>query len=310
MKVFITGGAGFIGSQISDYLIQKGFFVTVYDNFSTGSKKFLRKHNNLRIISADVLDSTKLKKAIKGHDIVYHFSANADVRKGAEKTDLDLEQEIIATYNVLDAMRIQNVNKIVFPSSMTVYGKPNFASVDESYGPCLPSSLYASGKLANEGMISAYCESFNLQAWIFRFANVVGPRLTHGVIYDLINKLKKNNNRLEILGDGNQTKPYIYIDDIINSIDFVLKNSSEKVNLINVGVEDEISVKKIVSLILKKMNLINVELLFGKTPYGWKGDVTKFSLNINKLKTLGYTPQFNSKQAVEKTIEYRLKELG
>lgn len=309
MKVFITGGAGFIGSHISDYLIEKGFLVTVYDNFSTGSKKFLKNHNNLRIINADVLDSIKLKKAIKGHDIVYHFSANADVRKGVEKTDLDLEQETIATYKVLDAMRIQNVNKIVFPSSMTVYGKPKFESVDESYGPCLPSSLYASGKLANEGMISAYCESFNLQAWIFRFANVVGPRLTHGVIYDLINKLMKNNKRLQILGDGNQIKPYIYIEDIVNAIDFVLENSSEKVNLFNVGVEDEISVKKIVSLILKKMNLKNAELMFGETPYGWKGDVTKFSLDIKKLKKLGYTPKFTSRQAVEKTIEMRLKEL-
>jgi len=312
MKVFVTGGAGFIGSHLVERLLALNNNVTIYDNFSSGRKSFLSNvlHNKrLKIVEVDVLEFRKLKNEIKDHDIVYHLCANPDVRKGTLDTRLDLEQETIATYNVLEAMRQSGVTKIVFPSSMTVYGRAK-GVVSEDYGPCLPISLYAAGKLACEGMISAYCATFGLQAWIFRFANIVGGQATHGVIYDLIHKLLKDRKTLEVLGDGKQDKPYIHIDDALPAMEFVVSHAKDRVNLFNVGNSDTIRVSEIAKIVTSKMRLKNIKINYTDTPYGWKGDVVQFRLDIRKLTQLGFVPQYSSRQSIERTVEELLRELG
>lgn len=308
MKVFITGGAGFIGSNLVKRLLKENHKIVVYDNFSSGKTSNLSKNKNLKIITGDVLNNNKLEKSIKGFDTVYHFSANADVRKGTQKLDLDLKQETIATHNVLEAMRKNNIKKIVFPSSMTVYGVQN-GSISESYGPCLPISLYAACKLSCEAMVSAY-SSFGIQSWIFRFGNIVGSPGTHGVVYDLINKLIKNKKELEVLGDGNQNKPYIYIEDALDGMEYVVENAKEKVNLFNLGVDDSASVKEIVKIIISKMKLKDLKVNYQKTQYGWVGDVPKFNLSNNKIEHLGFKPKYSSSNAIALAVSDRLKELN
>lgn len=312
MKIFITGGAGFIGRNMVPFLLKKGHQVLVYDRYASSNSilQSLTSNANYNAIEADVLDQKTLTKSMRNHDIVYHFSANADVRGGLSRTDLDLTQGTMATSNILNAMRTNGITKIVFPSSMTIYGDVTSGAVSENYGPCLPISLYAANKLGSEALISAFCHSFGIQSWIFRFANVTGPGLTHGVIFDLMNKLQQNSTELKVLGDGTQTKPYIYIDDLIEGIKYVVGKANERVNLFNLGVEDAISVSEIVKIILNKSKFNKTNVLYDKTPHGWVGDVPVFTLNIDKLRSLGFTPQYTSKEAVIKTVEARLKELS
>ncbi len=311
MKIFISGGAGFIGTNLTSTLLSQKNKVIVYDNLTTGSTKSLPLDNKeLKFIKGDVLDYKNLSSSMKGVDIVYHLSANSDVRKGTNDTYLDFRQGIVATHNILEAMRENGVRELIFPSSMTVYGNAVKSPTDETYGPNLPISLYAASKLSAEGLISAYSSMFGIKAWIFRFANVIGPNLTHGVIYDLIHKLVKDKNKLSVLGDGTQTKPYVYTEDIISAILFVQKSANENINIYNVGVNDEISVREIVSIILKKMKLKNAKVDYAKTKAGWVGDVTKFKLELSKLNKLGYSPKYSSSESVEKTVESLLLEIG
>lgn len=305
MKAFVTGGAGFIGSHLTERLARDKHKVVVYDNFSSGKREYLKNvdHKNLRIIEGDVLYLKKLCQAMTGSDIVFHMSANADVRKGVDNTRLDLEQETIATYNILESMRKAGIKKIVFPSSMTVYGKVLNERVAEDYGPCLPISLYAAAKLSCEALISAFCNTFKMQSWIIRFANVVGSRANHGVIYDLVNKLIADSYSLHVLGDGEQNKPYIYITDAIAGIFFVLKNTNDRVNLFNLGTSDTIRVREIVEIILNIMKINDAKIKYEETSYGWKGDVPEFSLDITKIKKIGFSPKFTSRQAVEKAVK-------
>lgn len=312
MKAFITGGAGFIGRNLVPFLLNKNYSVVVYDRVPAENSPFHPKtilNKKFSYIQGDVLDGESLLQSMKGSSVVYHLSANADVRGGLTDNTLDLTQGTIATSKVLNAMKNNDVKDLIFPSSMTVYGKMDGKTVSENDGPCLPISLYGASKLASEALISAYCHNFGMKSWILRFANVVGPNLTHGVIYDLINKLRDNPKKLKVLGNGYQTKPYIYIDDLLNAIDVVFHNSKESINLFNLGVTTTISVREIVSCIIHKMNLEKVDVLYDKNPYGWTGDVPLFNLSINKLRELGFSPKHTSRQAVEKTIDSRLKEL-
>ncbi len=309
MKAFVTGGAGFIGTHLVRKLLKENYQVIVYDNFSSSVSQASQKSSkNLKVIKADVLDSKTLQKNIENSDIVFHLCANADVRKGGLQTDLDLQQEAIATYNVLEAMRVHKIKKIVFPSSMTVYGKVTEKTVSEMYGPCLPISLYGAGKLASEGLISAFSESFGIQSWIFRFSNVIGGRATHGVIFDLIRKLIKDPYQLEVLGNGNQTKPYIYISDALNGMFFAQHKARGQINIYNIGTSDSVSVKDIVTIIINLMKLKKVKLKYAKTTYGWVGDVPTINLDISKLSNLGFTPTYSSFQAVELTVRDLLHE--
>lgn len=312
MKAFVTGGAGFIGSHLVDYLLQHGS-VTVYDNFSSGRKDFIQHHigkKGFNLIHADLLDIDTLKKAIVGNNIVFHLAANPDARLGNSDTSLDLHQETIVTYNVLEAMRINNIKKIVFSSSGTIYGEVPVKPIKEDYGPTLPISLYGAGKLASEGLISAFCNTFDMQAWIFRFANIVGDRGTHGVIFDFINKLKKNPKELEILGDGLQEKPYLEVNDCIEGILFTLHRAQERLNVYNLGVDSSTSVRIIANMVLEEMNLPDAKCIYTGSDRGWPGDVPQYRCDCTKVNLLGWKAKHSSDEAVRLTIKALVKELG
>jgi UDP-glucose 4-epimerase len=311
MRYFVTGGAGFIGSHLVDQLIQKGE-VTVYDNLSSGKKEFIQHHlgkAGFDFILADLLDFEKLKKAMPGHDVVFHLAANPDARLGVEDTSLDLNQETLATYNVLEGMRINDIKKIVFSSSGTIYGDTPIVPLPENYGPLLPISLYGAGKLACEGLISSFCHTFDMQSWIYRFANIVGPRATHGAIYDFIHKLKKNPYELEILGDGKQRKPYLYVEECVEGILFGLFNADQRVNLFNLGCESSTEVSSIAEMVCEEMALDGVKLKYTGGDRGWKGDVPQVRFDTKKMKKLGWEPELISDEAVLKAIKKIIPEI-
>jgi UDP-glucose 4-epimerase len=305
MKAFITGGAGFIGSHLVDSLLKNQHVVTVYDNLSSGNKQFI--HHNLQrkeftFINADLLDLKRVKKEIQDHDVVFHLAANPHVRLGETQTNLDLNQGIVATYNILEAMRQNNINKIVFSSSSVVYGETMEPSLPETFGPTLPISLYGAGKLGAEGLISAFCGTFDFQAWMYRFANVVGARGTHGVIVDFIEKLRKNPTELEILGDGKQCKPYLYVNDCVDGILFGFTHAQEKVNLFNLSCPTTTTVTRIAEMVTEEMGLKNVSFNYTGGIRGWKGDVPRFQLDAAKINKLGWKATLASDEAVRKAI--------
>ena len=313
MKAFITGGAGFIASHLVDKLMDSGNKITVFDNLSSGKLDFINHHlnsGNFKFIKADLLDLSKVCSSIEGHDIVFHFAANPDARMGISQTDLDLKLETIATYNVLESMRKNDIKKIVFSSSGTIYGDTPVIPLPEDYGPVLPISLYGAGKVASEGLISAFCGTFDMQAWIFRFANIIGDRATHGVIYDFVNKLYNDPYRLEILGDGTQEKPYLHVEDCVDGILFVLKNSNDKVNLFNLGCDTSTSVSKIAQYVIKEMCLNGVELIYSGGSRGWPGDVPQVRFNCDKINSLGWKASYASDDAVKVAVKSIVKELG
>lgn len=304
MKAFVTGGAGFIGSHLVDRLISDGYNVTVFDNLSSGKKEFISHHlesTDFLFVKADLLDKKKLEEEIKGHDIVFHIAANPDVRSGVDDPSM-AEKDMQATYNLLDAMRKTNVKKIVFSSSSVIYGETPEKPLPEDYGPLLPISVYGAAKLASEGLISSFAHTFDMQAWMFRFANVVGIRGTHGVIVDFINKLKKNPHELEILGDGKQKKPYLYVTECVDGIMHGFMHSDEQINVFNLGVESATQVTRIGELIVEEMGLKNVKFSYTGGKRGWKGDVPHFQFDITKIKKLGWKPALSSDDAVRKAI--------
>lgn len=306
MKVFVTGGAGFIGSHLVDKLIDKGNTITAYDNLSSGKKQYIQQHlenDNFTFIKADLLDLKRVKKEIKDHDVVFHLAANPHVRLGEKQTDLDLKHETIATYNVLESMRANDIEKIVFSSSSAVYGETPEISLPETYGPTLPISLYGAGKLASEGLISAFCGTFDFQAWIYRFANVVGIRDTHGVIVDFINKLKKNSKELEILGDGKQRKPYLHVIDCVEGILFGFEHSHDMINLFNLGCDTNTTVTRIAEMVAEEMGLKDVPFKYTGGKRGWKGDVPRFQLDASMMNKLGWKERYTSDKAVKKAIK-------
>ncbi len=312
MKILVTGGAGFIGSHIVDKLVQEGHTVKVYDNLSSGKMEFIEHHfekQNFEFIKADLLDFETLKKEIAEMDVVFHIAANPDVKLGAKDTKVHFEQNALATYNLLEAMRINDVKDIVFTSTSTVYGEANIIPTPEDYGPLIPISLYGASKLAAEAFIMSYAHTFGIRAVIYRFANIVGPRSTHGVIYDFIMKLKKDPTKLEILGDGTQTKSYLYIDDCVDAILFGYRHRKNDVEIFNIGSEDWINVRKIADIVVEEMGLTGVKYQFTGGKRGWKGDVPKMLLSIEKIKSYGWKPQHNSEDSVRLTARHLIKEL-
>lgn len=308
-KVIVTGGAGFIGSHIVDKLLSDDNEVTVIDNLSSGRMEFIEKHlknPKFKFIKLDILDLEKLKKAIQGADIIYHFAANPDVRLGAENTKIHLEQNIVATYNVLEAMRMNKQQNIVFTSTSTVYGEATITPTPENYGPLVPISLYGASKLACEALITSYCHTFDMKSWIFRFANIVGERSTHGIIVDFINKLRNNPNSLEILGDGQQRKSYIHVSDCVNAILFAVKNSHEMANIFNIGSNDTINSTEIGEIVVSEMGLKDVAFSYTGGKRGWKGDVPRMLLSIETLQKLGWKPVHNSKSSVVAAVRSAL----
>ena len=311
MKAFVTGGAGFIGSHLVDRLARDGNEVTVYDNFSSGRREFIEHHLNkpyFRLVKADLLDEDVLDAEIKEHDVVFHLAAIPDVRLGEKKPDIS-KIDILSTYNLLDAMRKNDVEMVVFSSSSTVYGETPPVPLSENYGPLLPISVYGAAKLACEGLISSFCHTFDMKGWIFRFANVVGSRCTHGVIYDFIRKLRKNPRELEILGDGKQRKSYLYIEDCVNGMLFGFEKSREQINLFNLGTDGTTEVNEIAKMVIDEMGLKDVKLKYTGGKRGWKGDVPRFQFDISKIKSLGWKPKYDSSDAVRKAIKDLLAEI-
>ncbi|MCU0852850.1 MAG: NAD-dependent epimerase/dehydratase family protein [Thermoplasmata archaeon] len=310
MTHFITGGAGFIGSHLVDKLSKRNG-VTVYDNLSTGREEFIADHFDdpfFKFVKGDLLDVGTLLSSVRGHDTVWHMAANPDIRKGTASTMVDLEQNTIATYNMLECARRADVKSIVFSSTSTIYGRANVIPTPEDYGPCLPISLYGASKLACEGLVSAYAELYGMKAWIYRFANIVGHRSTHGILFDLVQKLNGNRKLLEVLGDGKQRKSYLLVEECVEGMIYGFKHAKDKVNYFNLGAADQITVKRIVEVLLEETRLRNVKVKYTGGESGWKGDVPVFLLSNKKMAKLGWKPKHDSEQAVREAASIVVKE--
>jgi UDP-glucose 4-epimerase len=298
---FLTGGAGFIGSHMVDRLLAEGKAVTVYDNLSSGRRERI-EHNigqlGFTFIEADLLDVPKLKEAMAGHDLVIHLGANTDIPGGNQDVRLDLENCTIATHNVLDAMRATGIRRLLFASSSAVYGEAPVIPTPEDVGPLLPISLYGAAKLACETLISAYCHIFDMQAWMFRFANVVGGRMGHGVIYDFIHKLKRNSAELEILGDGQQEKPFFPVEDCIDGMFCAFHNSDAWCDVFNLGCSSSSKISRVAEIVVEEMGLSGVRFRYTGGRRGWVGDVPQVGLNVSKMKKLGWEARHTSDEAV------------
>ncbi len=307
-KMLVTGGAGFIGSHIVDRLLEEGNKVVAYDNLSTGRMDNIKHHrdnSDFTFLKLDLLDTDALNKAVSGCTAVFHIAAHADVRRGAEDTHIDLNNGIIATHNVLEAMRLNNVPEIVFASSAAVYGETPPIPMSEDHGPLLPISLYGAAKLAAEGLISAYCRTFGMKGWMFRFANVVGGRRRQGVVYDFIRKLKENPAELEILGDGKQCKPYIHGNECADGIIYGYRHGKKIIDIFNIGVDSATDVNVIADMVVREMGIKNVKYLYTGGDRGWNGDAPQLRFDMSKMKKLGWEAKLSSDEAVIKTaIEY------
>ena len=310
MKILITGGAGFIGSHLTDRLLTEGHSVVVYDNLSLGRLDNLeeaKKNPNFSFIEGDILDKEKFFAVFENNkfDIVFHMAANSDIARSHANPDVDFDNTLRTTYNTLLAMKEFGVKKIVFASTSAIYGE-TLEKVAETYGPLFPASHYGASKLASEAYISSFCENYGIQAWITRFPNVVGERSTHGVIRDFIKKLKKTPERLEVLGNGMQYKPYLYVKDLVDAILYVWKNTNDKINFYNLGVDSRTRVKEIAQMVIEEMGL-NAQIDYTGGDRGWVGDVPEFNYNLDKIHKLGWEAKNTSNDAVRKAIRYILE---
>lgn len=307
MRSIVTGGAGFIGSHLVDFLVSSGDDVIIIDSLVSGDKNYVREHleaGRARLVSADLLGDG-WQEELDGADRVYHLAADPDVREGSADPDRQLNNTIIATHRVLEAMRRANVPEIVFTSTSTVYGEASVIPTPEDYSPMEPVSVYGASKLACEALISAYCHSFSMRSWIFRFANIIGARSGHGVITDFIRKLKENPGELEILGDGKQTKSYLEVRECIRAIMYVAGHSSDIVNTFNIGSEDWVSVTEIADILCLEMNL-SPSYRYTGGRRGWIGDVPRMQLDISRLKEIGFVPGINSRESVKIAVRAAL----
>ena len=312
MRAMVTGGAGFIGSHLIDRLVSRGDEVVILDNMSSGVREFVSHHlDSGAAVSheVDITDLESVKAHMDGIDFVYHLAANPDIRLGTKITDTDLKQGTIATYNVLEAMRLCGVKKIAFASSSVVYGEGAPMPTPETHGPCIPISLYGASKQAGEGLIGSWVGTFGLQAWIFRFANIIGERGTHGVIFDFIHKLKADPNRLEVLGNGLQEKSYMEVGDCVDGILHVISSTNEPVNLCNLGSNDTCSVRRIAEIVIRETGCSGASIEYTGGDRGWAGDIPKAMLSIDLMKSYGFDVNYDSDDAVAYTTRVLIKEI-
>ncbi len=306
LKCFVTGGAGFIGSNLVDRLLSNGNDVIVYDNFSTGFQKFLNnagKHDNFKLVRGDILDLEFLINRMSGCDFVFHLAANADVRFGTSYPDKDLKQNTLATFNVLEAMRLNGIKKIAFSSTGSVYGEATVIPTPEDAPFPIQTSLYGASKLACEGLIQAYCEGFGFQSWIFRFVSILGERYTHGHVFDFYKKLLENPDRLDVLGNGKQKKSYLYVQDCIDAILLSIEKSDEKVNIFNLGTDEYCEVNNSIKWICSHLN-VSPQLVYSGGERGWIGDNPFIFLDCSKIRRLGWKPKYTIKEGIIKTLSY------
>ena len=306
MKILLTGGAGFIGSNILERLLQNEHQVIVYDNFSTGLSPFLdqsRTSPGFNLVTADLLDLSTLTEAMKGCDFVFHLAANADVRFGTDHPRRDLEQNTIATFNVLEAMRANDVKRIAFSSTGSIYGEPAIFPTPESAPFPIQTSLYGASKLACEGLIQAYAEGFGVQAYIFRFVSILGERYTHGHVFDFYKKLQADPTVLRVLGNGRQRKSYLYIQDCIDAMLLAIERASDRVNIFNLGTDEFCEVNDSIHWITTHLD-VRPRLEYSGGERGWIGDNPFIFLDCSKIKLLGWKPRLTIREAVIKTLEY------
>ena len=305
----VTGCAGFIGSNLVNDLLRRGIQVVGIDNLSTGRSEFLnsaRLNSNFSFIQLDLQDTLALPKLFDGIDIVYHLAANADVRFGPDHPRLDLEQNKIVTHNVLEAMRLSNVQKIVFSSTGSIYGDSPISPTPEDAPFPIQTSLYGASKLAGEALIQAYCELFGFQSWIFRFVSILGPRYSHGHVFDFYKQLKEHPDYLTVLGNGRQRKSYLHVSDCIKGIEVALELSNNKVNIFNLGVDSTCEVRDSVKWISEKLGL-EPRVGFGTDARGWIGDNPLIHLATDEMKLLGWEPEYSIREGVESTVDYLAK---
>jgi len=312
MRVLVTGGAGFIGSHLVDRLIQRGDDVRVIDNLSSGDLSFLEHHQSseqFEFIEGDVCSTDDVTYAMKDIECVFHLAANPDIRLGTQITDTDLKQGTIATYNILESMRIEGVKTIAFASSSVVYGENAPMPTPEHYGPCMPISLYGASKLAGEGLVSSWVGTFGLQGYIFRFANIVGSRSTHGVTYDFVHKLHNNPNELEVLGNGLQEKSYMDVGDCADAILHIMSTDNEPLNVYNLGSHDTISVRDIARIVIEECGAVGAEIKYTGGDRGWAGDIPRAMLSVNKMLETGFDVRMNSEEAIRHTAQSVIRDL-
>jgi len=306
MHYFITGCAGFIGSNIVDRLLADGHTVTGYDNFSTGQEEFIAPALNssaFNLMRGDVLDLSDLTEAMCGATFVFHLAANADVRFGTERPRKDLEQNTIATYNVLEAMRTNGIKRIVFSSTGSVYGEATVIPTPEDAPFPIQTSLYGASKLGAEGLIEAYCEGFGFKAWIFRLVSVLGERYSHGHVFDFYKSLRKDPNTLYVLGDGHQKKSYIYVQDCIDAMLIAIEKAQEKINIFNLGTDEHCEVNDSIKWITEYLG-VSPKLNYSGGKRGWIGDNPLIFLDCSRIRSLGWRPRLSIKEGVIGTIKY------
>jgi UDP-glucose 4-epimerase len=306
MSYFITGAAGFIGSHLADRLLADGHSVVGYDNLSTGRVRFLDSaaaNPNFRFVNGDVLDRQALTRAMKGADFVFHLAANADVRFGREHPERDLEQNTVATFNVLEAMRANDCKRIGFSSTGSIYGEPEIFPTPEDAPFPMQTSLYGASKLAAEGMIQAYCEGFGFQGYIFRFVSILGERYTHGHVFDFYKKLSDDPTRLHVLGDGKQRKSYLYVHDCIDAILLAIRVLNNKVHVLNLGTDEASRVNDSINWISERLGL-RPELTYAGGERGWIGDSPFILLDTRRIRALGWKPKLTIREGVLRTVDW------
>lgn len=306
MKYFITGCAGFIGSNLTDRLLEEGHEVVGFDNFSTGYKPFLEsalRSTRFKLIIGDTLDLKALTRAMEGAEFVFHLAANADVRFGIEHPRKDLEQNTLATFNVLEAMRANKIKRIAFASTGSIYGEARVIPTPEDVSFPIQTSLYGASKLAGEGLIEAYCEGFGFQGYIFRFVSILGERYTHGHVFDFYKQLKSDPTRLRVLGNGKQRKSYLYIQDCLDAMLLAIDKANDKVNLFNLGVDGYCELNDSIGWIIRTLG-VQPKLEYTGGDRGWIGDNPVIFLDTRRIRSLGWVPKHSISEGVVKTVEY------
>ena len=306
MKVFVTGAAGFIGSHVVDAFLADGHEVIGYDNFVTGRLEFLesaRGSERFTLIEADLEDRGKLNAAVEGRDLVIHLAANADVRFGTLHPRRDLEQNTICTWNVLEAMRLAGVNRIAFSSTGSVYGEPSMFPTPENAPFPVQTSLYGASKLAAEGLICAYAAGYGIEAHIFRFVSLLGPRYTHGHVVDFYRQLRDHPDRLHVLGNGKQRKSYLHVSDCVRAIRMALQKARGNINIFNLGTDEYCEVNESIGWICSSLG-VSPAITYGGGERGWIGDSPLIFLDCAKIRSLGWAPELSIRESVELTVRY------
>ena len=308
-RYFVTGAAGFIGSNLIDRLLALGHGVTGYDNLSTGQERFLAAalgHSSFELIRGDLLDFDRLKAAMQGCETVFHLAANADVRFGTEHPRRDLDQNAIATWNVLEGMRLNGIRRIAFSSTGSVYGEAQVIPTPEACPFPVQTSLYGASKLAAEGLIAAYCEGFGMRGFIFRFVSILGERYSHGHVFDFYKQLLDHPDRLRILGNGHQRKSYLYVQDCVDAILKAMDVSTEEVAILNLGTDGYCEVNDSVGWICERLSL-SPRLEYTGGDRGWIGDNPFIYLDCSKMRSLGWEPRYGIRASVVKTVDYLME---